>query len=285
VDTTDDEIARLQEELNSALERLEAGFRAQDEFISNVSHELRTPIAVLLTESQVIKLSTQDQARWRAFADQVEEQMQHLGGIVESFLTLTRAGLDQQRLRELVRINDVVLDSVQSCRAYAARHGVPLVPRLVESEDGEAQVHGDPELLRTMLDNLVRNAVAHSPEGGAVEIEAVAEDGHLVLRVRDHGPGIPPEYLERVFERFVQVPAGKRAAREGRERRAGTGLGLAIASNVAQLHMGTIRAANNPDGGCTFTVALPLAAPTEADPAPADVVAPGARGRRPQWSP
>jgi signal transduction histidine kinase len=263
VDTTDDEIARLQEELNSALERLEAGFRAQDEFISNVSHELRTPIAVLLTESQVIKLSPQDQGRWRAFADQVEEQMQHLGGIVESFLTLTRAGLDQQRLRALVRINDVVLDSVQSCRAYAARHGVPLVPWLVESDEEyrEPQVHGDPELLRTMLDNLVRNAIAHSPEGEAVEIEALAEGDDIVLRVRDRGPGIPAEYLERIFERFVRVPPGQR--RGGRERRAGTGLGLAIASNVAQLHKGTIRAANNPDRGCTFTVELPLATPAD----------------------
>jgi len=119
VDTTDDEIARLQEEHNSALERLEAGFRGQDQFVSNVSHELRTPIAVLLTESQVMGFGEQDDARWREFAERVEEEMQRLGRIVDSFLTLTRAGLDQHRPSDPVSVNDVLLDSVRHCGPFA----------------------------------------------------------------------------------------------------------------------------------------------------------------------
>jgi signal transduction histidine kinase len=257
VDSTDDEISRLQTELNSALERLEAGFRAQDQFISNVSHELRTPIAVLLTETQVMKLSGADADKSVQFTDRVEEQMQRLGRIVESFLNLTRAELGKHRPMESVSINDVVLDSVRQCSANAGRNDVPLAPTLIDPEDGqdEPRVRGDADLLRTMFDNLLRNAIRHSPAGSAVDIRASQSNGELTVTVRDRGPGIPEEFLERVFDRFVQVP--------GQDKPSGTGLGLAIANNVAQLHSGRISVKNFEDSGCAFTVTLPVAPPDD----------------------
>lgn len=252
--TTDHEVSKLQAELNSALERLEEGYRAQERFISNISHELKTPIAVLLTESQVVQLGPGSLERFRHYAQRVEEEMQRLGTLVEHFLTMARSDLAQgPPLVQRVSVNDLVIDSVQHCSIFAQRGGIHLVPHLLSPEESavEPVVAGDPELLRTMLDNVVRNAVAHSPAGGAIDIEVLPEGERIVLAVRDHGPGIPPEYLERVFDRLVRVP--------GTARPGGTGLGLAITKNIAQLHDGSVRVANAEGGGSRFEIRLPLA--------------------------
>ena len=251
--TNDDEVSVLQAELNSALERLEEGYRAQERFISNVSHELKTPIAVLLTESQVVQLGSGSVERFRRYAERVEEEMQRLGSLVESFLTLTRSDIAKgPPLLQRVSVNDLVLDSVQHCTPYAQRTGIHLVPHLLSPEDSgdDPAVSGDPELLRTMLDNVVRNAVAHSPLGGAIEIELSLEGSRILIAVRDHGPGIPEEYHERVFDRLVRVP--------GLSRPGGKGLGLAITRNIAHLHDGSVRVTNAPSGGSRFEIRLPL---------------------------
>ncbi len=273
--TTDDEVSELQAELNSALERLEEGYRAQERFISNVSHELKTPIAVLLTESQVVQLGAGSLERFRLYAQRVEEEMQRLGTLVEHFLTMARSDLAQgPPLVQRVSVNDLVMDSVQHCSAYAQRGGIHLVPRLLSPEESAVDpvVAGDPELLRTMLDNVVRNAVAHSPVGGAIEIEVLPEGETIVVAVRDHGPGIPEEYLERIFDRLVRVPG---AARPG-----GKGLGLAITKNIAQLHDGSVRVANAAGGGSRFEIRLPHKAEGQgAGGAPASGAGAGSAGK------
>jgi two-component system sensor histidine kinase CpxA len=144
-----------------------------------------------------------------------------------------------------------VLESTRSCSRLAERGGVRIVPHLVVVADDapECELSGEATLLQTMLDNLVRNAVRHSPPGASVEIEAAAEDGRARIEVRDRGPGIPEDQLERVFDPFVRVtpecaPGG------------GTGLGLSIARRIAELHGGTIAAANREGGGSVFTVML-----------------------------
>ena len=123
---------------------------------------------------------------------------------------------------------------------------------LDESDEDDLQLTGDGELLLTMVENLVRNAISHSPLDGEVTLRAERDDGAVLLSVRDEGPGIPDDYVDRVFDRFVQVPKSS-------SRTDGTGLGLAIADGVAKLHGGSIRVANNPGAGCTFTVRLPRA--------------------------
>lgn len=258
VETKDGEVSELQTELNSALARLQAGYEALERFMSDVSHELKTPIAVLLTESQVVRMGEARLVRYQEFAREVEREMQRLGELVESFLALARAGIAQSVPVEEVALNDLLLDSVRSCRTIAEQRGVHLVPRLTTPHDDAPglELTGDAKLLRTMLDNLVRNAIRHSPGGAPVEIGVVElpEESAAQIRVRDHGPGIPAEYIERIFERFVQVP--KAAGQID-----GNGLGLSIARRVAELHRGTIGVRNEPDGGCTFTVRLPASAP------------------------
>ena len=275
IETTDGEISHLQTELNLALERLEEGFRAQEQFISNVSHELKTPIAVLLTESQVLRLGKPTRDQLTSYMERVEGEMQRLGILVETFLTLTRAEMGVEfPFEERVSVNDVLLEAAQQGTSYADRHGVQLVPQLIESEDmaDDPEILGDDKLLATMLDNLIRNAVHHSPPGSKIEIDGRVEQGIALLCVRDRGTGIPVEYLERVFDRFVQVP---RMATEGRR---GSGLGLSIARSIVELHHGRIWAANNADGGCTFTVELPLEGAAAA--VAGDARSPGKRSAR-----
>ncbi len=257
VGPADSEIARLQHELNRALERLERGYREQGAFISNVSHELKTPIAVLLSQAQVLKQEDRTSLEYRRFLAVVEEEMRVVGGIVESFLVLARIGHGKELVRrERLSVNDVVLEASEHCAALSRHHEVPLVTLLHLAADGEAdlEIEGDPELLRTMLENLVRNALRFSPRGEAVDLRVTSTRDRAAIHVRDRGPGIPRDHMERVFDRFYQMtdqPTGPR----------GSGLGLAIAKSVAELHHGTISVHNCADRGCEFEVLLPLVKP------------------------
>lgn len=250
VEARDAEVAGLERELNSALERIEAGYRAQDQFIHNVSHELRTPIAVLLTQAQVAKMGERDAAKAHAFVDKAEGLLKRLGKLLDSFLVLAHAELTDPRLTDPVPAVDLVLGCLQACRELAEQSSVRLVSSLPDEKEGdELIVHGDAQLLQTMIENLVRNAIGHSPDGGEVALHVDRADGRVRFAVSDQGPGIPEEYLERVFDRFVRVP-------DSSARRDGTGLGLAIAHGVATLHGGSIGVRNDARG-CTFTVLLP----------------------------
>tara|TARA_R110002072_G_scaffold2288_15_gene19007 strand:- start:23403 stop:24851 length:1449 start_codon:yes stop_codon:yes gene_type:complete len=259
VPSTDSEIKRLEEELNSALERLEVGYKAQDQFISNVSHELRTPVAVLLTQAQVTQLGERTLDKSYAFVKKAELQLKRFGKIVESFLVLARANPSGRLQPEPVSMIDIVLGCIQSCKEIAEQNQVRLIPSLgnTDAEDPEFPLRGDSELLQTMVENLVRNAISHSPPGGEVALEAHHLVDAIQFVVRDQGPGIPEEYRERIFERFVQVPKDS-------ERRDGMGLGLAIAHGIVQLHGGTISVHNHEGAGCSFVVHLPMFDPDTA---------------------
>lgn len=250
----DREIERLEQELNSALTRLERGYRAQDQFISNVSHELRTPVAVLLTQAQVAKMGDRSLEKGYEFVDRAELLLKRLGKVVESFLVLARADLTKGPPRETVSIIDVVLGCLHDCKDLAEQSRVRLKSRIAELPESGEEVAcvGDADLLQTMLENVVRNAIGHSPQDGKVALEAELVGGRWTIVVRDQGPGIPEEYLGRVFDRFVRVP-------DGSGRGDGLGLGLAIAHRIAEWHGGSIDAANSPAGGCTFTITLPVA--------------------------
>ena len=259
VPTTDEEVQRLEGELNAALERLEAGYRAQDQFISNVSHELKTPVAALLTQAQVAKMGRRSLKKAYTFIERAEVLLKRLGKVVESFLVLARADVPTSLSRTSVSVIDIVLECLHSCKEAAEQNQVRLIPSLTESGDeSDLTIMGDPDLLQTLVENLVHNAICHSPPEGEVTIDARSVGGSLRIIVRDQGPGIPEEYLERVFERFVQVPRDN-------FRGDGTGLGLAIAHGIAQVHGGTIGVRNNEGAGCSFTVTLPVGDPIAPD--------------------
>ncbi|MCG3124599.1 MAG: Adaptive-response sensory-kinase SasA [Phycisphaerales bacterium] len=246
------ELAALQHELEDSRRRLRASLVAHDRFISNVSHELKTPVAVLLTEAQTIDRTgmSPDQAR---FVESVAEEMRRVGRMIESFLTLTRVRAGKALAHtERCDLNEVIMQSVETCMAMARQHSVEIEPTLLEDTE-DTTVYGDAELLRIMIDNLVRNAIRFSPKGGTVEIGLHGEVDRWVIVVRDLGPGIPSEIMGNLFDRFTQ--GGSETIR-GR----GSGLGLSIAQGIAELHAGVINV-QNLQPGCQFEISIPKMVP------------------------
>lgn len=288
--TGDDEIGRMGAAVDAMLKRLASAFRSQEYFISNVSHELKTPIASLLAEAQVLRgararndsgtprTDARDPARHAdpeqllAFTRSVEEEMRRLGSLVETFLAMARFGEGQRgRSDSVVSIYDTALDSVKHNSLYADQQGVPVLLQLADPGDAdhpthhlhhaEPMVRGDGHLLRVAIDNLLRNAIGVSERGRPVDIGVSIHDHTVSVEVADHGPGVPPGFVDRMFDRFA-----KRADRAVGYR--GTGLGLNIAKTIVDLHGGRIEVANRPAplGGAVFTIRFPMAAPGETTP-------------------
>ncbi|QOV90066.1 HAMP domain-containing sensor histidine kinase [Humisphaera borealis] len=266
------ELTSLKQELDQMRKRIESGYKAQERFVANVSHEIKTPIATVLTESQTLARPGATPAEIRQFIDSTQDEMRRLGRLVESFLLLTRVrdGKPVESTRARVPVNDVVLDSIQHCWRYAQEHNVKLDPELFADADRELAVIADPDLLRTMIDNLVRNAIRFSPKEDTVKVLVRLDSTDKVcIGVRDRGPGIPESMKEKIFDRFAQGSGDEKLGR-------GSGLGLEIAQGIAELHGGHISVSNLERGGCEFCAMLPLAtavspsAPTCHDePAPA----------------
>lgn len=245
------EVSDVRKELELARQRIEAGFAAQERFMSNVSHELKTPIAVVLTGVQALK--TDDSTKpVKEFLRSMTDELEKLARTVDNFLLLTRVRHNKGVIPaiETCAMRDVLLDSYAGCISMATLQKVRLGLRVPEGEDIDATVEGNCELIRIIFDNLIRNAIRFSPEGEVVEIEATADAHSISVSVRDHGPGIPPALLPRVFDRFSQ---SKDEERRGR----GHGLGLEIALGIAELHRGAITVRNREPRGCEFTVVLP----------------------------
>ena len=252
-----DEVAELTAVINGMLDRLEASFRAQERFVADASHELKTPLSVVLAEAQVLEQQARTAQEYDQFVASVQDQLRQLVRLVDSLLTLARAdaGFALAAARS-VSMNEVVMEAVERCEPVARHREVRLVPILAPpAEDGiEAYVSGDSALLRAAIDNLIRNAVRYSPAEEAVEVEVGVAEQEVRVAIRDNGPGIPSEELDRVFDRFFHMPRGDEVGQ-------GAGLGLAIARGVATLHHGSISASNRASGGCEFALRLPLAIP------------------------
>ena len=248
-----DEVSELVAVINGMLDRLEAAFRAQERFIADASHELKTPLSVVLAEAQVLQQKARTLEEYDQFVNSAQDQLRQLVRLVDSLLTLARADAGFPLVEvQSVSINEIAMEAVERCEPLARHREVRLVPILTPpAPDGtEAYVCGDPALLRAVIDNLIRNAIRYSPADQAVEVEVSMDGTEVRVAVKDHGLGIPPEELDRVFERFFSIPRGLESSQ-------GAGLGLAIARGVATLHHGSITAANRPAGGCEFTLHLP----------------------------
>jgi len=252
------EVDEARRSLNAALDRLGAGYDALDLFIGNVTHELRTPIATVLAEARLISLRAREPLEYQEFVQSTGDEMSRLGKMIQSFLTLAR--MDWEERREMVipvSLFDVAVEVVQSNQASLVDPTVRIVLHL--PEDGELEVDGDPELVTSMVDNLVRNGVRFSPQSGVVTLEVSRDEDRAMIRVRDQGPGIPEPLIERAFEPFVQDPAVRPIGR-------GSGIGLAIAQKVVELHRGRIVIGNHCDGGCEVIVSLPLRGEHDVEP-------------------
>ncbi len=264
------EVNEAQRELNFALDRIEAGYQAQERFISNVSHELKTPIAVVLTEARRLRRRERPVGELEDFIEDTADQMARLGKMVESFLTLARIDYEERlQKNEEFWFHDLLVEAVSRSKAQALTHDVHIELELADDfEFFDEPTWGDPELVSSAVENLIRNAIRFSPRGSAVHVSVHGELAgtgpdttgpkpsqrpHAVIQVRDQGPGMPEDLIATVFEPFKQAESEQTSGR-------GTGLGLAIAHKVSELHRGSIRAFNRGDGqsGCVIQVRLPF---------------------------
>jgi signal transduction histidine kinase len=251
------EVAALTEQLEESRVRIREAFAVQDRFLTNVSHELKTPIAVLLIEADTLRLENASE-EVTSFVASAREEMSKLGRLMESFLMLARLSEGRPRVRaKRCRVNDLVMDAVDDCSAMAAQSGVRLSAELLLDEDEhEAEVSGDNQMLRTMLNNLLGTASRFTPRGKRVAVRVSLVSGRVRVAVSDEGAAIPHEEIEAIFDRSSEAGSHSKGGR-------GYGLGLAVAQGIAELHGGRIRAVNLDGGGCEFAVELPLAGPED----------------------
>jgi two-component system OmpR family sensor kinase len=248
------EVGRLGLSLNSMLRQIEGAFaeRATSEerlrtFLADASHELRTPLASIRGYAELFRMgAARDGAEAEKAMSRIEQEAARMGVMVDDLLLLARLDEVRDTAREPVDLAELARDAVADARATAPDRDIALA---IDGDD--TVVPGDQDRLRQVVGNLVQNALVHTPGGTDVEL-AVARVGDRVrLEVSDRGPGLPAPDGVVMFERFWRAePARARGA-------GGAGLGLAIVQGIVSAHGGEVRAETRPDGGATFTVALP----------------------------
>ncbi len=240
------EVGRLARAFDAMLDRLERAFAQQRQFVADASHELRTPLATIRGRSEVLLLNPALDAETRAGLIMMRDEAARMGRLVANLLLLARGDEAQAIDRRPVELDVLLLEVARQAQVLA--HGLTVT---VGHED-QALVLGDADLLKQLLLNLVENAIAYTPPGGRVELSLASAGDRVRLAVRDTGPGIAPDDLAHIFERFYR-PDRARTRRSG-----GAGLGLAIARWIARAHGGDIEVQSVVGHGSTFTVVLPL---------------------------
>lgn len=240
------ELAPMQAALNRLLGQIEQLLERERRFIADAAHELRTPLAVL-------RVHVQNATQARDEAEREQSLGYLLGGIdratrvVNQLLTLARMEpLIERGEMAQVDVLALVRETLAELTPWVLKQGLELD---LEAGEGDYHLNADPGSLGIALQNLVTNAVNHSPAGGRLHVRLSADAQRLLLQVEDQGPGIPAEDLERVFERFYSRGTVQ-----------GAGLGLAIVQSIARRHAGQIRLRNLDSGGLQASLELPRSA-------------------------
>jgi two-component system, OmpR family, sensor histidine kinase CpxA len=250
-----DELADLARDFDRMADRIQSLLRKQQELLGDISHELRSPLARLGVSLELARRGDQEAL------DRMESDLERLDLLIEQVLTLTRLDMQQGRKAdEIVHLRKIV-ESVADDANFEAKGSDKSV--VVKNAD-DCTVKGEAALLRSCVENVVRNAVRYTRPQSSVEINLILEkvSGIARLTVEDYGPGVPPNALPRLFEAFYR-------AEESRDRGSGgTGLGLAIAQKVVLLCGGSIEARNREAGGLIVEIRLPAQTASLADASP-----------------
>jgi two-component system phosphate regulon sensor histidine kinase PhoR len=229
------------------LKRLEAVRR---DFVANVSHELKTPVTSIkgFTET-LLDGASEDPEASRRFLRIIAGQADRLNSIIEDLLALSalEATREGRPALEEADVCDVVTVAVEVCEPKAQAKGINIDTQCA----GSVFAPINPPLLEQAVVNLIDNAVKYSPEGSEIGVRLEEIGDQVVIRVADHGPGIPREHLTRLFERFYRVD--KARSRD----LGGTGLGLSIVKHIAQVHGGRVSVESTLGRGSTFSIYLP----------------------------
>lgn len=253
VNAPDDELGELVRTFNRMLARLESSFNTLRAFTADASHELRSPLALMQTELEVALGRQLSHAEYQQILRLQLSEVHQMTTLVERLLLLARSDAGELKPRhEPVDVADLLHDAYARWLARASRDGV----KLEVSAPDSGTVQADLELTRRILDNLLENAVRHSPLGGVVRLSANDGSGGWCLEVADQGAGVPEAERLRVFERFARGDPARTPDAE-----AGTGLGLPLSAAFARAQGGEVRLVQKPGWGAVFQLWLPAEAP------------------------
>jgi two-component system sensor histidine kinase BaeS len=246
---TGDELGQLGGDFNKLAETLERNETLRRRFMADVSHELRTPLAVLSAELEAIEDGV------RAFnatsLTSLRSEVGALSKLVDDLNQLALADVGALAYRkENVDVVPLVEQALESYRERLAARGL----ELESAWTGEAPVYGDTDRLLQMFRNLLENSARYTDPGGRVRVAVRCDQDRVAIDFDDSAPGVPPDALPRLFERFFRVDASRTRANGG------AGLGLALCRSIADAHGGDIRAEHSPLGGLRVRVTLPAAA-------------------------
>lgn len=249
-----DEIADLVRDFDSMAGELRNQIQSERNLLSGVSHELRSPIARMRLALALARSS--DQPEREEMLDRIEQDTIQLDTMLERILTVARLESGQYKPKfEGLWLNEVIDEVLDDARFEAAATDVAIH----YTDDAMVRVNGDPGLLRSAIENVVRNAIFYSGQGGTIDVGLVVDDGHAVLTVRDNGKGVPEEALPLLFKPFYRVDDSRGTVTGG------MGLGLAIVRNAVAAHGGTVIARNVTPHGLEVEFRIPISG----SPAPA----------------
>ena len=262
-------------ELKQAEEALREANRSKDEFLATLAHELRNPLAPIRTANRILQLKGPPDPELQWARDMIERQMQQMTRLIDDLMDVTRISRNRLELRkELVELASVLRGAVETSHplldgsSHELSLSLPPEPVYVE---------GDPTRLAQVFSNLLNNAAKYSEPKGQITINAECQGRDVVVSVRDHGIGIPPEMLHRVFDAFTQLD------RSLERSRGGLGIGLTLVKRLVEMHGGSVEAHSDGDSrGSEFVIRLPIATshPVPGSPATSDDTLLKAPGRR-----
>lgn len=249
-DGADDEVGQLAQTFDNMLDRLEAGFERERRFASDAAHELRTPLTALKGRIGVTLSQPRQPEVYVETLHDMEEQVDRLIRLSNDLLFMTRFESRREQIAlEPIELTDFLSVVIDQVRHLANDKAITLV----EQVPSQLVVRGNMDLLIRLFLNLLDNAIKYTPAGGQVTVTAENSAAQVRITVQDTGPGIAPEHLPHLFERFYRVE-GDRTRLDG----GGAGLGLAIAREVARAHGGDLTVQSEVGDGTTFVFTIPI---------------------------
>jgi two-component system, OmpR family, sensor kinase len=235
-DSVPNEIRPLLLALNSLLQRLDSSIASQRRFVADAAHELRTPLTALSLQADLVE-QAENPAERTAAIDDLRKGIVRASHLVSQLLTLARQEPDVQRQFTSLDLGSLVTQTASDVFPIANSKHI----NLQVQADQQVMIMGDEDGLRTVIGNLIDNAIRYIPEGGEIEVSVNTDDNHATLKINDTGPGIPEDDRERIFERFYRIPGNDVT---------GSGLGLSIVKQILRRHGASIavKAGNNRKG-------------------------------------
>ncbi len=244
----DAEMQELMRAFNNMIERLEKSFGHISEFSTHVAHELKTPLAVIRGEAELALRKEREPAEYREALEANLRESARMVKIIDDMLLLARVDYDPQSLSfQPLDLNEFIRDIIEKEQLLSEKKGIKIH---ADIPNEKIKISADEVHLRRLFFNILENAAKFTPESGNIHLRVEKNGNQASIRIRDSGPGIPPEYLPKVFDKFFHKDRNGSGA--------GNGLGLSIALSIAKAHQGSISVESSPGQGAEFTVLLPV---------------------------